>query len=198
MRLKRAFDVVLSAFLLTAFLIPICILCFYIMFDTARFPFFFQTRIGRDGKPFNLLKLRTVRGGVAASYAGHEQPGVTRFGNFLRRTKLNELPQIANILIGDMSFVGPRPDVKKYADSLRGKERTILLLRPGLTGPASLVYFEEETLLRSQKEPEAYYDNEIWPDKVRLNRAYIENWSFTGDLKILFETVVLLFRKTIL
>ena len=198
MMLKRAFDVLLATFLLVIFLIPLIVLCFCVMVDTGRSPFFLQERIGRQGRPFTLLKLRTVRGKEAPAEAGLPQPGVTRFGSFLRKTKLNEFPQILNILIGEMSFVGPRPDVKGYADTLLGEERRILLLRPGLTGPASLAYFEEEKLLRSQKDPEAYNRNEIWPDKVRLNYAYLKNWTFVGDLRILFDTAVVLFRKIIL
>ncbi|MGM0760450.1 MAG: sugar transferase, partial [Thermodesulfobacteriota bacterium] len=104
--------------------------------------------------------------------------------------KIDALPQLINALKGDMSFVGPRPDVPGYADLLEGEDRVILSVRPGITGPATLHYRDEEALLAEQDDPEAYNRDVIWPDKVRLNREYVENWSFRKDLQYIWQTVV--------
>jgi lipopolysaccharide/colanic/teichoic acid biosynthesis glycosyltransferase len=116
-------------------------------------------------------------------------PRITRLGSLFRKTKLDELPQLIHVLFGQMSFVGPRPDVPGYADSLRGEDRIILTVRPGITGPATLKYRAEEALLAGQDDPQKYNDEVLWPDKVRLNREYVENWSFLGDLRYIWETV---------
>ena len=113
---------------------------------------------------------------------------ITRFGHFLRRYNLDELPQLFNVFIGNMSLVGPRPDVPGYADSLQGDDRIILEVRPGITGPATLKYKNEESLLMEQKNPRQYNDEVIWKDKVDINKKYIENWSLIGDTRILIKT----------
>ena len=117
-------------------------------------------------------------------------PRITRLGHFLRKTKLDELPQLWNVLIGNMSLVGPRPDVTGFADQLKGEDRIILSVRPGITGPASIAFKHEEELLAQQENPEQYNREVIWPEKVRINKAYIENYSFWLDLRILWKTVV--------
>ncbi len=114
---------------------------------------------------------------------------ITKSGAFFRRTKIDELPQLFNVLIGDMSFVGPRPDVPGYADRLEGEARAILELRPGITGPASLKYKNEEEILAQQKDPKMYNDTVIWPDKVAINLEYIQNWSFKKDMEYIFQTI---------
>jgi lipopolysaccharide/colanic/teichoic acid biosynthesis glycosyltransferase len=110
-------------------------------------------------------------------------------GRILRRTKIDELPQLWNVLKGDMSFVGPRPDVSGFADKLMGVERAVLSVRPGITGPASLKYSDEEVLLAKVEDPEVYNREVIWPDKVRINLMYIKNWSLVGDLRYLLQTI---------
>ena len=115
---------------------------------------------------------------------------ITRAGSFLRKWKLDELPELFNVLIGDMSFVGPRPDVPGYADKLENEDRKILLLRPGITGPATLKYLDEEEILSKFINPQEYNDLVLFPDKVRINLKYLEKFSLAGDLKILFHTLI--------
>ena len=117
-------------------------------------------------------------------------PRITRLGLFFRKTKIDELPQLWNVLIGQMSFVGPRPDVLGYADRLQGEDRIILSIRPGITGPAQLAYKNEEEVLANQNDPVKYNDEIIWPDKVRINREYIGNYSFFKDFYYIWKTIV--------
>lgn len=152
--------------------------------------FFSQLRVGKDGRLFTMYKFRTMApdgGGSTVSVAGDVR--VTPFGAKLRRYKLDELPQLWNVLRGDMSFVGPRPDVPGYADQLQGEDREMLLLRPGITGPASLKYRNEEEILASVPDPERYNDEVIFPDKVRINRYYLHHYSFWTDLRIIVATL---------
>lgn len=152
---------------------------------------FKQKRVGRDGKLFTMYKFRTMtvnHNGSSVSIAGENR--ITPFGATLRKYKLDELPEMWNVLIGNMSFVGPRPDVPGYADQLRGEERLVLKLRPGITGPASLKYRNEEELLTQVDNPQKYNDKIIYPDKVRLNLFYFKNYSFITDLKIIFCTIL--------
>ena len=147
---------------------------------------FKQIRVGRYGKPFTLYKFRSMvvdHTGSNVSVAGEAR--ITPLGTKLRKYKLDELPQLWNVFIGDMSFVGPRPDVPGYADKLEGEERIILKLRPGITGPASLKYKNEEELLASVADPVKYNDEVIFPDKVKINMQYYYHWSFWGDIKYL-------------
>ncbi len=153
--------------------------------------FFTQNRVGRFGKLFTIYKFRTMtvgHEGSSVSVAGESR--ITPLGAKLRRYKLDELPELWNVLIGDMSFVGPRPDVPGYADALVGEDREVLLLRPGITGPASLKYRNEEELLASVEDPQRYNDEVIYPDKVRLNRYYLHHYSFWMDLKMIWATVL--------
>lgn len=152
---------------------------------------FKQQRVGKDSRLFTMYKFRTMvphHGGSSVSVAGENR--ITPFGEKLRRYKLDELPELWNILIGDMSFVGPRPDVPGYADCLVGEDREILNLRPGITGPASLKYRDEEELLAKVEDPIAYNDEVIYPDKVRLNRYYYHHYSFVMDIRMIFATVL--------
>ena len=147
--------------------------------DTQSNSFFTQERIGQHGKSFLIYKLRTL----------HTKTNKTSlWGQMLRKTKLDELPQLLNILKGQMTFVGPRPDVPGYADKLAGADQIILQLKPGLTGLASLKYRNEEQLLAQQTHPQHYNDEVIWPDKVRINKWYAQNRTFVMDLQILFYT----------
>ncbi len=151
---------------------------------------FSQQRVGKDGRLFTMYKFRTMSpdgGGSTVSVAGDAR--ITPLGAQLRRYKLDELPQLWNVLRGDMSFVGPRPDVPGYADQLQGEDREMLLLRPGITGPASLKYRNEEEILASVPDPERYNDEVIFPDKVRINRYYLHHYSFWMDLRFIVATV---------
>lgn len=159
--------------------------------DTQKNGFFTQERIGLKGRIFRVIKIRTMRdlAGVDTTVTTGTDQRITGLGRFWRRTKIDELPQLINVLKGDMSFVGPRPDVPGYADTLEGKDMIILSVRPGITGPATLKYRDEESLLAKQNDPEAYNNDIIWPDKVRLNRAYVENWTFLKDMRYIWWTV---------
>ena len=153
--------------------------------------FFTQKRVGRDGKLFTMYKFRSMtvgHGGSSVSVAGESR--ITPLGAKLRKYKLDELPELWNVLIGDMSFVGPRPDVPGYADALTGEAREVLKLRPGITGPASLKYRDEEEILAGVEDPQKYNDEVIFPDKVRINRYYLHHYSFWMDIRMIFATVL--------
>ena len=151
---------------------------------------FKQKRIGRNGREFVMYKFRSMvvgHSGSSISVAGESR--ITPFGAILRRYKIDELPELWNVMTGEMSFVGPRPDVPGYADKLKGAERAILQLRPGITGPASLKYRDEEELLATVKDPQKYNDEIIFPDKVRINLYYMKHYSFVDDIKMILCTV---------
>lgn len=165
---------------------------------------FRQQRVGRHGSLFTMVKFRTMtvnHGGSSVSVAGESR--ITPLGRTLRRYKIDELPELWNVLRGDMSFVGPRPDVPGYADLLEGEDREILQLRPGITGPASLKYRDEEELIadyvRSHRGQDGmtdeelalwYNDHIIYPDKVRINRHYLHHQSLIGDIRLILQTVL--------
>ena len=155
---------------------------------------FVQKRVGRFGKLFTVHKFRsmTVRKETDAvtGVAAAETARITPLGEKLRKYKLDELPELWDVLIGKMSFVGPRPDIPGYADQLQGEDREILKLRPGITGPASLKYRNEEDILASVDNPQQYNDEIIYPDKVRLNRYYLHHYSFIKDIQMIFCTVL--------
>ena len=152
---------------------------------------FKQRRVGQYGRLFTMYKFRSMtvaHSGSSVSVKGESR--ITPLGAVLRKYKLDELPELWNVLIGDMSFVGPRPDVPGYADKLEGEDRRMLLLKPGITGPASLKYRNEEELLSKQENPQEYNDKVLFPDKVRLNIEYLDNWSFSNDIKFIIYTVL--------
>lgn len=152
---------------------------------------FKQKRVGQEGKLFTMYKFRSMsvaHSGSSISVKGESR--ITPLGAKLRKYKLDELPELWNVFIGDMSFVGPRPDVPGYADKLQGEDRRILELKPGITGPASLKYRNEEELLAEQEDPIKYNDEVIFPDKVKINLYYLEHWSFWEDIKIILCTVL--------
>ena len=151
---------------------------------------FKQQRVGKEGKLFTMYKFRSMtvgHGGSSVSVAGESR--ITPLGAKLRKYKLDELPELWNVLIGDMSFVGPRPDVPGYADKLEGEDRLILKLRPGITGPASLKYKNEEEILAQVEDPQKYNDEVIYPDKVKINLEYYYHHSLMGDIKLIIQTV---------
>ncbi|WP_150109426.1 sugar transferase [Syntrophobacter fumaroxidans] len=189
--LKRTFDVVVSAVGLTALSWVILLSYVIASIDTGMNGFFVQTRIGKHGRPFPLIKIRTMR-----PICGHDtvvttthDPRITRIGGLLRKMKVDELPQLFNVLVGHMSFVGPRPDVPGFADCLEGDDRIILSVRPGITGPATLRFRDEERELAGQADPEEYNREVIYPEKVRLNKLYVRNYSFTQDIRYILATL---------
>lgn len=149
------------------------------------FGFFIQNRIGINGKFFYIIKFRT-----------HNKINqVTKFGSFLITTKLNELPQLFNVIIGNMSFVGPRPDVKGFADRLEGDDIVILSVKPGITGPSSLKYINEKEIILNTKLSEEEIVKQIWEDKVLINKRYVKNRNIFLDMKYIFKTFLVLFKK---
>lgn len=188
--LKRIFDILASFFGLIL-LIPVLIVVSVMIKIQMPGPILFrQMRAGMHGRTFSICKFRTMtvdNGGSTISVKGESR--ITSLGAILRKYKIDELPELWNILKGDMSFVGPRPDMVEYINKLIGEELLILELRPGLTGPASLKYANEEEILATVPDPQKYNDELLWPDKVRINLEYYYNRSFIGDCLIIFKTV---------
>ena len=188
LKLKRIFDIILVLVLLPILSVPIVVLIFIATLDTNKNGVFFQLRVGQHGKLFKIYKIRTLREGNHR--LGQLEQSATRIGGYLRRTKLDELPQLYNVFIGDMSFVGPRPDVQGFADELKGGGRIILAVKPGITGPATLKYKDEERVLEQQKDPDHYNRTIIWVDKVKINKKYVENYSFFLDLIVILKSIL--------
>jgi len=188
--MKRIFDIVASFFgllLLSPVLVTVALLIKLRMSGPV---FFIQERSGRHGTPFKIVKFRTMtmnHGSGTVSVKGEKR--ITPLGAKLRKYKLDELPELWNVLIGEMSFVGPRPDMPEYAARLVGEEKLILNLRPGITGPASLKYANEEELLATVEDPQAYNDEVLWPDKVKLNLNYYYTRNFFKDIHIILLTL---------
>jgi len=189
---KRVFDLTCSLLLLPAVLPIIAIAWGIAALETGENGFYIQERIGKGGIPFRLIKIRTMHStqaeGTTVTTAMDRR--ITRSGRLFRRLKIDELPQLFNVIRGEMSLVGPRPDVAGFADRLEGEDRIILSIPPGITGPASLRFRNEEELLAQVEDPERYNREVIWPEKVRINRNYIQHWSFSEDLRCLWRTVV--------
>lgn len=189
---KLAFDwgaALLGIIFLSPILFVVALLIFVKMPDGP--VIFKQKRVGQHGKLFTMYKFRSMtvsHSGSSVSVKGESR--ITPLGAKLRKYKLDELPELWNVLIGDMSFVGPRPDVPGYADKLEGENRRLLLLKPGITGPASLKYRNEEEILAEQENPQKYNDEVLFPDKVRINIEYLDNWSFWNDIKIIIYTIL--------
>lgn len=192
MKLKRIFDF-FAALLGLALLWGLILMCWLIAsIETKSNGLFMQTRVGRHGKHFKILKIKTmipnIKYNTTVTKSG--DPRITCSGAFFRKTKLDELPQLWNVLVGEMSFVGPRPDVPGYADKLDESVKSVLLsMRPGITGPATLAYRNEEIILASQPDPQRYNDEIVYPDKVRINLEYVSNWRFITDIQYIFLTI---------
>lgn len=189
--IKRFFDITLSILGLFVSWWIILIAWIIAAIETKSNGFFLQKRVGKEGKLFNVYKIKTMkkRDDVCTTITSAHDIRITKSGKFFRDTKIDELPQLWNVLIGDMSFVGPRPDVKGYADKLENEDRIILTIRPGITGPASIKYKNEEEILAQQKNPIVYNDTVIWPDKVKINIEYIKTWSLKKDIKYIIATI---------
>ena len=186
--IKRAFDLFVSftGLLLSWWIILIAWIVATI--ETRSNGFFIQKRVGRNGALFNVVKIKTMKKveGVDTTITSSNDVRITKSGKFFRDTKIDELPQLWNVFIGDMSFVGPRPPLFSQEEL----DRIVLTIRPGITGPASLKYKNEEEVLSNQKDPKWYNDNVIWPDKVKINKEYIKNWSLKSDIEYIIRTVV--------
>ncbi|MFD1014628.1 sugar transferase [Winogradskyella rapida] len=185
---KRLFDLVIVILSIPFILFPVLLLTLIAMIDTREWGIFSQQRIGQHGLPFKIYKIKTLA--VRTGIGGTRENGPSSYGHFLRRSKLNELPQLYNVLKGDMSLVGPRPDLPGFADALKGKDQIILKVKPGLTGLASLKYRHEDDILARQPNPEEYNRTIIWVDKVKINRNYIQNYTFYLDLSILLKSIL--------
>ena len=194
--IKRLFDIIFSLVGIV-FLSPIFIVVsILIKIDSLGPVFFLQKRVGLNGDIFKIIKFRTMRvnHNNSLTITLENDVRITRIGKILRKYKIDEIPELINVLIGDMSFVGPRPDVPGYADLLKGNNRNILKLRPGITSRASIKYANEEQLLLDQQDPIAYNNDVIFPDKVKMNLNYYENNNIWIDIKIIFATLFTLFE----
>ena len=194
---KRALDLVLGgvALVVTA---PVSVVAVLVARrDTGESGVFAQERVGREGRPVVVHKIRTMRPSatVTTHVTSTGDPRITQWGARFRAWKVDELPQLLDVVRGRMSLVGPRPDVTGWADKLTGPDRQVLSVRPGITGPASLAFRHEEALLATVEDPEAYNREVIWPEKVRINREYVETWSLGGDLRYLARTVLAVFHR---
>jgi lipopolysaccharide/colanic/teichoic acid biosynthesis glycosyltransferase len=187
---KRIFDIIVSSAGLLV-LWPVILITWWIAGrETHSTGFFIQERVGRNAEVFNVIKLRTMKvTQTGGTITARNDARITPWGAFFRRWKLDELPQLWNVLKGDMSFVGPRPDVPGYLDMLKGADKILWSLRPGITGPASLKYKDEEDILEKIEDAKEYNDSVIWPDKVKINIAYLDDWSLINDINFIIKTI---------
>ena len=181
-RTKRCVDLLLSSIGIVIFTLPIFILVIISSIVHQEFGVFFQKRVGKNAKIFTVYKVKSMR--------FKKESAITSFGNFIRKTKLDELLQVFNVFFGHMSIVGPRPDILGYADKLKGEDKIILSVKPGLTSLAALKFANEELFLKSQNNPLVYNDLVLWPQKVALNKQYITNWSLFNDFKVIGKTIL--------
>ncbi len=189
--MKRLFDIIVSFMGLLVTWWIIFVAWILSSFDTRANGFFLQDRVGQHGKVFRVIKIRTMRNEptITTTVTHLNDARITPLGALLRKLKVDELPQLVNVLLGQMSFVGPRPDVPGFADKLKGDDRELLSIKPGITGPATLKYRNEEVLLSQVDNPEQYNEETIFPDKVRINIDYIHNYSLLKDIKYIWQTI---------
>ena len=189
--MKRFFDILFSAWGLLMLAPVFLILCLIIKAEGKGGCFYVQERIGKNGKPFGLYKFRTMHTGAESEgllTVGEHDTRITRIGYFLRKYKIDELPQLLNVLKGDMSLVGPRPEVRKYVELYTEAQRKVLSVRPGITDYASIEYVNENELLSQAEDPDRVYIEKIMPDKIKLNMKYLENYTLKEYFKIIFLT----------
>ena len=195
--MTRFFDILFSFFGLL-FLMPFFLIIWFIIVLTSRGGGFYkQIRVGKNGKDFTLYKFRSMRKNAdkgSLITVGGRDPRITRIGYFIRRFKIDELPQLFNVFIGDMSLVGPRPEVRKYVNLYNDEQKRVLTIRPGITDYASIEYVNENEILGNAANPDEVYIHQIMPDKIRLNIKYIDNHSLKEYFKIIFLTVFKIFR----
>lgn len=196
--MKRLFDIVLSSIVLIVFLPFGIIIALIILLTSKGGIFYVQERIGKEGNPFGLYKFRTMKKDADKAgklTVGMRDPRITSIGYLLRKYKLDEFPQFINVLIGEMSVVGPRPEVEEYTSMYSKSQLEILKVKPGITDYASLQYYDENRLLGESKNPRETYINEIMPAKIELNRKYINNPTLSQDLKIVWLTFLKVLGK---
>ena len=193
---KRLFDIVSSGIGLLCLAPVFVVMAIWIKLDSRGPVFYRQTRVGRYGRDFRIFKFRSMRVGSDKGRqitVRERDPRITRSGYFIRRYKIDELPQLINVFLGDMSVVGPRPEVRKYVDLYSEEQRKVFQVRPGITDLASIKYRNENELLSQVDDPDTYYIDVIMPDKLAINLEYIRHQSFMGDIKIIFNTLFKIF-----
>lgn len=196
--MKRILDIVFSTLAIIFFSPLLILISFLIVIDSKGSVIYSQTRVGKNNVDFNLLKFRTMKinsDNHGLLTLGNRDPRITRVGYYLRKTKIDEFPQLINIIKGDMSIVGPRPEVRKYVDMYNDTQKKALSVSPGLTDYASLAYINESEILSTTNEPETVYITKIMPHKIELNLHYIETQNLTEDFKIIFKTIYLLLKR---
>lgn len=196
--MKRILDIVFSSFGIILFSPIFLLISFLIVIDSKGGVLYYQTRVGKDNVDFNLLKFRTMKidsdsNGLLT--LGNRDHRITRIGYYLRKTKIDEFPQLINIIKGEMSIVGPRPEVRKYVNMYNETQKKVLSIRPGLTDYASLAYINESELLAAENDPESFYILKVMPHKIELNLHYIQNNTILKDFKIILKTLYLLLKK---
>lgn len=190
--MKRLFDIIASALGLIVLSPLFLVLAVWIKVDSKGPVFYRQTRVGWHNKDFRIFKFRSMRVGSdrgSLVTIGGRDPRITKSGYYIRKYKLDEFPQLINVLIGDMSLVGPRPEVRHYVDYWTPEEMRVLDVRPGITDPASIKFRNENELMAQADDPEQYYINVIMQEKLRLYLEYVDNQSFLYDLRLIFDTL---------
>ena len=196
--LRRIFDVAASGFGMLILAPLFVIVAVAILLDSGGPVFFRQVRVGRGGRPFSILKFRTMRVGaeaVGGQLTVGADPRITRVGAWLRRSKIDELPQLLNVLRGDMALVGPRPEVPRYVALYDEHQRRVLDVRPGITDPASITFRDEGSILANASDPEATYVREVMPRKLAMNLAYLERRTPVSDLGVIAATLIKVARR---
>lgn len=196
--MKRLLDIIVASIALLILFPFMLIICLCILLESKGGLFYKQKRVGKNKMLFNLYKYRSMKKNADKEgllTVGGKDPRVTRVGYFLRKSKMDELPQLINIIKGDMSIVGPRPEVPKYVALYDENQQRVLTVRPGLTDLASIKYIDENALLEKAENPEEFYIQKIMPDKLHLNLEYIDNKSFAKDFRIIFQTLIRLFNR---
>lgn len=196
--MKRLFDIIASGTGLIILAPLFFILAVWIKLDSKGPVFYRQVRVGKDNKDFRIFKFRSMRvgsdKGSLVTIGGHD-PRITKSGYFIRKFKLDELPQLINVFIGDMSLVGPRPEVRHYVDYWTPEQMHVLDVRPGITDPASIKFRNENELMEKAEDPEKYYIEVIMQEKLKLYLEYVDNHSFWGDIQLIFQTFVAIIKE---
>lgn len=194
--MKRLFDIVFSFLLIILFLPLLLIIAFWVKLDSKGPFFYLQSRVGQGNRDFKLFKFRTMKvdsDKKGLLTVGHRDSRITSAGYYLRKYKLDELPQLFNVFKGDMSLVGPRPEVRKYVDMYNEEQLKVVSIRPGITDYASIQFVNENELLKDAENPEKLYIDEIMPQKLAINLEYIQDQNFFKDIKIIFLTIKAIF-----
>lgn len=196
--IKRIFDLIFSFFGIIILLPLFTIISLLIILDSPGGIFYLQTRVGKNSKDFKLFKFRTMKidsDKKGLLTIGNMDSRITSIGLWLRKYKLDELPQLFNVFLGDMSLVGPRPEVRKYVDLYSSEQKKVLSVKPGITDNASIEYADENELLSKQADPENFYISKVMPSKLKINLEYISNQSVAEDFRIIIKTFLRIFRK---